>query len=675
MKFEAGSLRNFAVAGGGSCGKTSLCDLMLFKAKAVERLGSVDAKSSVSDFTPEEQERRASIHAAHLCCEWKGKRLIFTDTPGYGEFCGELTGPFAASDAVLIVVDGSSGLDSGALRAWKMAKEAKLPHAVLVNRLDKESSGFHAVVDQLHEAFGNSVCVPVTIAHGSAGSFDGVFSILGKPDAPPELQAFASECKEALMDAIAGSDDALIEKYLDGKPLSDEELLGGLRKAVLSGSLAPVFAGSVAKDIGIAELMDGLAALFPNPLERQPFMDFEGGSVAPSLQGDPQAFVFRSVADPFIGQLSFLRVVSGRLKPDSELCNLTNGSKERFGQLLSLNGKAQAPLEEACPGVICAVVKLKSTKTGDSLGVPGKAKALAPLRFPHPVMALAVSAAKSGEEDKLMAALGRLADSDPSIKVERDPETHETILRGMGDQHLNLALKKLKELSKAEILSAAPKIPYRETVLGHGEGHCRHKKQTGGHGQFAEVFLKIDANPAGYEFVNAVVGGSIPKNFIPAVEKGVLEAMERGPLAGCRVQSVKVTVYDGKSHDVDSSEMAFKLAARMAFRDAMAKAKPVLLEPVMKAAISVPERFMGDATGLLPHKRGRILGMEASEGLETLLAEIPLAETSKLASELRAMTQGSGSCEMEFARYDAVPPNLAAPVIAARSHAVPKEED
>ena len=675
MKYATSGVRNFVVAGHGASGKTALCDLMLFKAKAVDRPGSSDTKTSVSDFTPEEQERRSSIHAAHLGCQWKDLRLIFTDTPGYGEFSGELVGPFAASDGVLIVVDGVAGLESGALRAWKMAKEAKLPHAILVSRLDKEGSDFHRVVDQLHSAFGNSVCVPLTIPHGVENSLDGIFSILGNPEPPPELKGFAAECKEALMDVIAGSDDTLIEKYLEGKPLSDEELLGGLRSAVISGGLAPVFAGSSAKDVGITELMDGLAALFPNPLERPPFMDLDGGDITPNDSGDPLAFVFRSVADPFIGQLSFLRIVSGRLKPDTEIVNLANGSKERLGQLWALNGKAQTPLEEACPGTICAVAKLKSTKTGDSLGTPGKAKALAPLSFPSPVMALAISTMKSGDEDKMMLALGKLADSDMSLKVERNSETHEVLLRGMGDQHLNLTLRKLKEMAKVDVVATAPKVPYRETVTGHGDGHCRHKKQTGGHGQFAEVFLKIDANPGGYEFVNAVVGGSIPKNFIPAVEKGVLEAMERGPLAGCHVEKIKATVYDGKHHEVDSSEMAFKIAARMAFRDAMAKAHPVLLEPVMKVKIVVPERYMGEITGKLPHKRGRILGLEASEGFETLLAEIPLAEMSKYAAELQSMTQGSGSFEMDFARYETVPPNVAAGIIAAHSQNAPKEED
>ncbi len=664
MKFEAAKIRNFVVAGHSGSGKTSLCDLMLYKSKAVDRLGSVDAKTSVSDFTPDEQDKRSSVYSSCLNCEWQGDRFFFADTPGYGEFVGEAIASFAAADGVLIAVDGVNGLEVGATRAWKLAKDAGQPHAIFVNRLDKEMSDFHRVVDQLHDAFGKSVCVPLTIPVGSQDSLKGVLSILGKPEPSSELKGFADECKEALMDAIAGSDDKLIEKYLDGKPLTDEELLGGLRKAIFSGSLVPVFAGSVAKDVGVSELMDGLASLFPSPLERAPFEMKDGSKLAPSDGGDATAFVFKTLIDPFVGQLSYFRVLSGQLKADSDLVNLTSGAKERFGQLFALNGKAQTPLEEACAGCVCAVAKLKGTKTGDTLCSVQKGHPVKPMAFPSPVMSYALAAVKSGDEDKMMSSIAKISEGDPTLKVGRNAETHEVLLKGMGDQHLSLAVKKLKDVYKVDVTLSSPKIPYRETVTGHGDGHYRHKKQTGGHGQFAEVYLKVDAKPDGYEFVNSVVGGTIPRNFIPAVEKGVLEAMERGPLAGCSVEKMKVSVYDGKYHDVDSSEMAFKIAARMAFRDAMAKAKPVLLEPVMNVKIMVPERYMGEITGNLNHKRGRILGMEAEEGLEVVKAEVPMAEMAKYATELRSITQGSGSFEMEFARYEVVPGHVASEIIA-----------
>jgi len=674
MKHDAAKIRNFVVAGHSGSGKTSLCDLMLYKAKAVDRLGGVDSKTSVSDFTADEQDKRSSVYASYLNCEWRGDRFFFTDTPGYGEFIGEVVSSFAAADGVLIAVDGVSGLEVGSTKAWKLAKDAGQPHAIFVNRLDKEMSDFHRVVDQLHEAYGNSVCVPITIPIGSQDSLKGVLSILGKPEPPPELKAFADECKEALMDAIAGSDDKLIEKYLEGKPLTDEELLGGLRSAIFAGNLVPVFACSVAKDIGVSELMDGLASLFPSPLERAPFEMKDGSKLAPSDGGDGSVFVFKSVVDPFIGQLSYFRVLSGKIKADSDLINLGNGSKERFGQIFALNGKAQLPLEEACAGCVCAVAKLKSTKTGDTLCASQKGSLMKPMGFPAPVMSYAISAAKSGDEDKMMSSIAKIGEGDQTLKIGRNSETHEVLLKGMGDQHLSLAVKKLKELYKVEVVLSAPKIPYRETITGHGDGHYRHKKQTGGHGQFAEVYLKVDAKPDGYEFVNAVVGGSIPKNYIPAVEKGVVEAMERGPLAGCTVEKMKVSVYDGKYHDVDSSEMAFKIAARMAFRDAMSKAKPVLLEPIMNVKIMIPERYMGEITGNLNHKRGRILGMEAEEGLEVVMAEIPMAEMAKYATELRSITQGRGSFEMEFARYEIVPSNVASEIIS-KHQATHKEED
>ncbi len=477
-----------------------------------------------------------------------------------------------------------------------------------------------------------------------------------------------------LMDTAVESDEKLMERYLEGEILSEEEISRGLHDAIRSGALVPVFAGSTAKDIGAEELMNGIANLCPNPLERIR-KSVDGTEVRPSETGDGAAFVFKSTTDPFIGQMAFFRVLTGSIKSNSDIINLNNDTKEHLGQLLLINGKTQTPVDEVVPGCICAVAKLKITKTGDTIATSANCKAMPPMDFPNAVMAYALSASKSGEEDKIMTGLHKLCENDPTLRVERDKETHQTLLKGMGDQHINNAVKRLKELTKVEVILSVPKIPYRETVTGHGEGHYRHKKQSGGHGQFAEVYLKVDPNAAGYEFVNAIVGGSIPRNFIPAVEKGVHEAMERGPLAGCVVEKMKVTVYDGKFHDVDSSEMAFKIASRMAFRDAMAKAKPVLMEPIITARIMVPDSFTGDISGCLNHKRGRILGMEMSEGLQVITAEVPHAEMLKFATELRSITQGRGSFEMEFARYEVVTPVVANEIIAKFQAQNKVEED
>ena len=673
MSFEAAKIRNFVVAGHSGAGKTALCDLMLFKSKAVDRPGSVDNGTSYSDFTPDEQEKRSSIYASYLNCNWRDQHFFFTDTPGYGEFIGEVISSFRASGMAVIVVDGTNGIESGTVRAWKFAGEFKIPRVIFINRLDREMSDFATVLDQLQESYGKTVCVPLTLPVGSEKNLSGVVNVLTAKDVPADLKADVEKYRTMLMDTAAESDEKLMERYLEGEELSEEEISKGLHDAIYSGALVPVFAGSVAKDIGIEELMNGIYNVCPNPLERIRIAA-DGSEVRPSEDGDAAAFVFKSITDPFIGQMAFFRVLTGKFKSNSDIVNLNNGTKEHIGQLLVMNGKTQTNIDEAVPGYICAVAKLKATKTEDTIATSNNAKAMNPMTFPNPLMAFAVTAVKNGEEDKIMTGLHKLCGNDPTLRLERDQETHETLIKGMGEQHINNAIKRLKEIAKVDVNLNLPKIPYRETITGHGDGHYRHKKQSGGHGQFAEVYLKIEPNEAGFEFANAVVGGAIPKNFIPAVEKGVVEAMERGPLAGCVVEKMKVTVYDGKFHDVDSSEMAFKIASRMAFRDAMSKAKPVLMEPVITARIMIPDAFTGDISGMLNHKRGRILGMEMEDGLQVVTAEVPYAEMLRFATELRSVTQGSGSFDMEFARYEVVNPMIANEIIA-KFQAQNKEEE
>ena len=657
MKIEnPGKIRNFAIAGHNASGKTTLCDQMLFKAGAVSRLGSVDNKTSVSDFTPDEQEKHSSIYSAYLNCSWQENHFFFTDTPGYGEFVGEVISAFRSCGFSMIVLDGEGGIEIGTTRAWKYAKEFKIPKMVVVNRLDRDMADFFAVLKQLQDAYGLTTCVPMTLPVGSGEKFSRVISVLTTPESeiPDDLKDLVAKYKEQLLDTVAESDEELMERYLGGEALSEEEISKGLHNAIFAGQLVPVFAASGLKDIGVTEIMNGLVFLMPNPLERiRPAAD--GTIVEPKETGDAAAFVFKSAIDPFIGQMAYFRVLTGQISSNKDIYNLNTGSKERIGQLVLLNGKEQIPVDQVCPGAICGIAKLKATKTGDTLGDSlTNNHAMSRQTYPNPVISYAIRATKSGDEDKIVQGIQRLAECDPTLQLSRNDETHETILGGMGEQHIMNAIRNLKALAKVDVQLDPPKIPYRETINAKGEAAYRHKKQSGGHGQFAEVHLRLEPAEE-FEFVNAIVGGSIPKNYIPAVEKGVHEAMANGPLAGCVVERIRVTVFDGKYHDVDSSEMAFKIATRKAFKDAMAKAKPVLMEPVMSVKITIPDAYTGDITGNLNHKRGRILGMGSEDGLCVLDTEIPAAEIHKYATELRSMTQGKGSHEVAFARYENVP--------------------
>ncbi len=675
MKFESSKIRNFVVAGHSGSGKTSLCDLMLYKAKAVERLGSVDSRTSVSDFTPDEQEKGSSIYTSYMSCEWNGFRFFFSDTPGYGPFIGEVIPAYRASGAALVVLDAANGLEIGAVRAFKLGKAFDIPKLAFVNRMDRDNADFFKVVQQLQDAYGKNVAVPMTLPVGSGAKLERVVSVLGDPaQIPDDLKDIAAKCKEVLLDTVAEADEALMERYLGGEQLTEAEILRGLHDALKSGALIPIFAGSVAKDIGVSEVMDGIINISQSPLERTRVAS-DGTIVKPSEDGPAAAFVFKTVIDPHVGQFAFFRVLTGKIKANSDILNLNNGTKERLGHLIFLNGKTQIQIEEACPGCICGVAKLRATKTGDTLGENNQCHVMSPMEFPAPVISYAITAAKSGEEEKIMSGLQKLCECDPTLHISTNHETHESIFSGMGEQHLQIALRRLKELTRTDVVVSTPRVPYREAINGRAEGHYRHKKQSGGHGQFAEVYLRIEPCEEKFQFANEVVGGAIPKNFIPAVEKGVIEAMESGPLAGCMVENVKVTVYDGKFHDVDSSEMAFKIAARRAFNEAMGKANPILLEPVMSVKIIVPGVYMGDITGHLNHKRGRILGMDTEDGMQVLLTEIPQAELAKYATELRSMTQGQGTFEMSFARYEMVPPNVANEIIAKFKAEHGEEED
>jgi len=667
---NAANCRNFVIAGHSGSGKTTLCEQILFTAGAIQRVGSVDAKNTVSDFMAEEQEKQSSIYAAAMNCKWQDCSLYFVDTPGYGEFVGQVVGAIRAADAALVVIDAIDGPQVGTARAWKVSKQRKIPRFGFVNRLDKDRADFKATLEVMRKNHGKNVIIPLFWPVGKESGFSGVVNVLFDKDIPADIAADVAECRGLWLDAIAETDEALMERYLEGGDLNDDEIRKGLRASIISGSTIPVFAGSSAKGIGIKELMNSIIELFPTPLE---YIPLPGGPEKIVEDGDAYGVVFKSVNDQFSGQLAFIRTVTGKFKADSDVFNITSGHKERLGQLLSMNGKTQTLTTEAGPGTIFAVAKLKDTKIGDTIAANSNCKSLPGIVFPGATMSYAVTAAKNGDDEKIAAGLQKIADCDPTVRLSRQEETHEFLLSGMGDQHLGIVAKRLKEQYKVEAILSTPKVPYRETITAAGEGHYRHKKQTGGAGQFAEVYLKIAYNESGYEFANEVVGGAIPKNFIPAIEKGIQEVMTSGPLVGCTMERIRVAVYDGKYHPVDSNEMAFKIAGRMAFKEAIANARPVLLEPIMKVDISIPDSYTGDITGDLNHKRGRVLGMSVDEGLEVIHAEVPMAEMFRYATELRSITQGRGSFEMTFDRYEQVPPNVASEIIAKYQAEAEKE--
>ena len=645
---------------------------MLFKAGIVGRQGSVDNGTSVSDFRKEEQEKKSSIFTSVLHLPWKDGHFFFLDTPGNSDFCGEAINAINISDMMILVVDANLGIGPGTIRAWKHAEERKLPRMIFINGCDRDQADVAGLVEILRESYGKTKCIPCTVPVGEKAQFSAVSKVLSD-----DASGDAANYKQELTDAIAESDEELMEKYLDAGELSAEELIKGFRKGLLAGELFPIFCGSSSKDIGVTELMDAIMELGPTPLDPVAFRLDEGEidrNAAESV-----GYVFKSVNDSFIGQMNYIRVISGTFASNSELVNSTKSSSERIGNLLQIQGKDQAVVENAGPGEFIAIAKLKNTSLNDVLGSKAVAAKFSAIVYPQPTTIYAASATKKGEEDKLAQGLAKLAAEDPTISIVRDTETKQTILSGMGDQQINLIVDRLKNESKVEVTLETPKIPYRETITMTGSAVYRHKKQSGGHGQFAEVQMRLEPyEPAEGEpdflFASEVVGGNIPKNFIPAIEKGVNETRVNGPLSGSMVTNFKAVVFDGKYHPVDSSEMAFKIATRRAFRDAMAKAKPMLLEPIMTLKIIFPEVYMGAISGDLNSRRGRILGMDREDGLQVVNAEVPLAEVYSYPMALRSMTQGRGSFEMKFERRDPVPKAIADKIQAAMAAEEDEEE-
>ncbi|MFZ4395194.1 MAG: elongation factor G [Kiritimatiellia bacterium] len=666
-------IRNFAILGHSGCGKTTLTDALIYKLGLNDRQGSVDNGSSVSDYTDEEKARKISLFACPFVADYKSDsgnttRFVFTDTPGYMDFYGQVLGAVRGSDAALIVVDASGGVQVGTRRAWQACEaDGLVSRAFVITGLDKENTNFDKTLEAIRHAFGNG-CVPVVVPVNGK-----MVDLLAANDLSEELQ----EMKGQLVEAAAETDDTMIEKYLAGEKLSADEIGKGLVQAVAAGKCYPVFAVMPLKEAaGLKELLEGFHRLLPCPGSRV-FKDTAGHVIKPDHAAPFIGQVCRTVIDTFVGQLSFVRVITGTLTK-GELYNVTANSKESAGALIHTIGKKQVSAESAGPGEIVAIPKLKVTRTSHTLAAPGQTVQITPLVFPNPVMYMALTAKTQADEDKMGTAIHRLCDQDPTLLVEKNAETKEVVLKGLGDVHIDVATKLMKAQSNVNVDLSTPKVPYRETVTALGDGHYKHKKQTGGRGQYGEVYLRVDPKRAGEEewFLDEIVGGTIPNNFKPAVQKGAVEGMLAGSVAGYPVQNVKVHMYDGSFHDVDSSEIAFKIAALRAFRDAMSKARPVLLEPIMTVKVSIPEQFMGTINGDLTHRRGRVMGLEVESGMQTITAEAPLSEMFKYAAELRSMTGGQGTFDMFFNRYEVVPAAVAQKIIAeAAKHRKVEEED
>ncbi|HBY98249.1 MAG: elongation factor G [Ardenticatenaceae bacterium] len=675
--YQPADLRNVALVSHGGAGKTTLAEAMLYKSGATTRQGNVEEGNTVSDFDPEEQRRQVSINTSVIPVEWRDCKINLIDTPGYADFAGDAKSGLRVADSAVIVVDAVAGPEVGTELMWQYASERELPRMVFVNKMDRDNARFDRALERLREVFDNVKFVALQIPMGQGGDFRGVIDVIerkaytgaGKPgEIPGEYTDQVDVANVELMEAAAEADDELLLKYLDGEELTPEEVWHGLKAGVLQGSIVPVLAGSSKQNIGISALASAICDLLPSPLQALPEVaELNGAEV--ELKRDPNSplavLVFKTIADPF-GKVSYLRVFSGTLHADSRVLNPRTGEEERIAQLYNMRGKEQLPTKALVAGDIGGVVKLSETATGDTLADRANPYVLKPIKFPDPVFVVAIFPKSQSDVDKLMPALQRLVEEDPTLRAERQLETRQTLLQGLGDQHIDVARNRLESKYGVHINIEQPRVPYRETVARTAAAQYRHKKQTGGAGQFAEVHMRVEPLPRseGFEFANAVFGGAISNNFMPSIEKGVKSVLEQGVIAGYPVVDVKAVVYDGKEHPVDSKDIAFQVAGREAFKSAFREASPILLEPIYTARVTVPEQFMGDIMGDFNTRRGRILNMEQERGKATITALVPLAEMLRYATDLRSMTQGRGLYTVELSHYDPVPAHLAQNIVA-----------
>jgi len=683
-KFESNALRNVAIVGHGATGKTTLCESFLHIAGKTDRPGRVDEGASSMDFEPEEQKRRISISAATNFFEWDKHKITILDTPGDSNFAYDTRNCLRIADGVIIVIDAVGGVEFQTEKVWEYANEYKLPRIIFINRMDRERADFAKSVESVMNRMGKKA-TPIFLPIGAEDSFKGVIDLIQKKalifddlkgaykltDIPPDMVDMVEKFRENMVEDIAESDEALMDKYLDTGELSDEELKAGLRKSVISGSLIPVACGSALKNIGITSLIDLIIRALPSPLDRGPVSGKKPGADDTETRNPEEsapfsAIVFKTIADPYAGRLTLFRVFSGTVNADSTFYNSKRKITERFGNIFFLEGKNQKPVESLVPGDIAAVAKLKETATGDTV-----CNEKSPIIFekvvpPPPIMSFAVTPKSRGDEEKIVSSINRIIEEDPTLTFHRDEQTKEMILSGMGQVHIEVSVEKMKRKFGVEVTLKTPKVPYKETIKGKTNIQGKYKKQSGGRGQFGDCWLDIEPLPrgGGFEFVDKIVGGVIPQQYRPAVEKGIVEAMGEGVVAGYPVVDVKVSLVDGSYHTVDSSEMAFKIAGSLGFKKGVLSCQPILLEPIVNIDIEIPDEYMGDVIGDLNGRRGKVLGME-SKGINRIIkGQVPLAEILRYAPDLRSMTSGRGTFTYQHSHYEEVPSFIAEKVIA-----------
>ena len=679
--YKTSDIRNITLVGHGGDGKTTLAEAMLYNSGAIDRQCKTEDGNTVMDFDPEEVKRNISISSAVASAEWNDNKINIIDTPGYFDFIGDAASGYYLADSALILISGLSGLSVGAEQAWEKCADDKIPRAFLINQMDKEHVEFEKSLDSLKEKYGTHITL-LQLPIGQGLDFKGVVDIIDMKayefgdekdkeiDIPAELADQAAEMREAIIENAAENDEELMEKYFEGEELTKQDIMKGLKEGIIDGDVVPVFVAAAAPNQGVRLLMDNLVALMPSPDQvinitgktpKGEEVTYNADSSMPFA-----AQVYKTVADPFVGKLSIFKVLGGELKLGQNIDNANAEKHEKFGQIYIMFGKKQINVEKLAAGDIGALAKLQYTNTGDTLSDPAKHVVFGEVKFPEPCISLAVTAKKQGDEEKVFAGLHRLEEEDPTFRIEKQTETTDTLVSGLGELHLEVICKKLHNKFGVEAVLQDPIVPYRETIKKKVQAQGKHKKQSGGHGQYGDVWVEFEplvGSEETFEFVDKVVGGVVPRNFIPAVEKGLRESLPNGVIAGYPTVNIRATLYDGSYHAVDSSEMAFKVAASLAFKKGLAEAGPVLLEPIYKLEVLIPDEYMGDIIGDINRRRGRILGMNPQDGKQEVVAEVPLSEAFKYATDLRSMSQARGSFKMTFERYEELPGNLAAKVI------------
>ncbi len=681
--YKPDKIRNVVLLSHYGAGKTSLAESMLFASGAIKRLGSVDNGTTTSDYDPSEIDHHMSINLSLLSHEWKGNKLNLIDTPGYADFTGEVKAALRVCEGAVIVVCAASGVEVGTEQVWNYTEETRLPRLIFINKMDRDNANFFQTVEQIQKTLAKK-CLPVQLPIGAQEDLQGIVDLVTMKaystatskeiDLPSSLLEQAKSCREKLVETVVEVDDKLITKYLDGEDISNEEIIEAIKQATKEGKLVPIFTGSALRNVGISSLLDAICNCSPSPEEKGTAMATNSTTgdkeeVKPDTGAPLSSLVFKTSADPFTGKISCFRVYSGAIFSNSQVWNANRNSMERIGQLFTLLGKNQQPVEQLAAGDIGVVAKLSLTTTGDALCTQEHPVTFEGIELPGANLSMAIQPQTKTDLDKMGAVLPRICEEDPSLKVHRDSNTGETIISGIGDSHLEMVKEKMHRKFGVQVKLELPKIPYRETITVSTKAEYKHKKQSGGHGQYGHVFLELEPSPrgSGFEFKGKIVGGAIPKNYIPSVEKGVNEAKNEGILASYPVDDVRVTLYDGSFHPVDSSDIAFKIAGAQALKKGLSQGQPVLLEPIMDLDITVPEQYTGDIIGDLNTKRGRVLGMTPQGNSTIIQAQAPYAELLRYAIDLRSITQGRGTFTMKFNRYEEAPAHISQKIIAEKA--------